>query len=403
MEKLKLHKLLSRYLSKTLVASEWDELKVLLEKNDDATVLDVLQIVWEEEAYVQKDRLFEPELEKIFANIRRFADPAASAEEHPERTSDSSIELSARTADSSIELSERASDFPIEKPARTSDFPMETLNDTADFPIELSDRKRLVSSDRFRQVLKVAGVLLVLVMVGLSGYFYRDRELMTHLGEKEITVNAPKGQQVIVTLPDSSVVHLNSESTLSYRQDFGYKNRNVYLEGEAFFEVRKDAISNFTINTEHLKAEVLGTRFNFYTYANEQVVELALVTGSVRIETKHHPVKQQLYLKPDEKMVYDKKTGNFNLEHANIPDETAWLRGELVFRSELIRDVLYKIERKYGVNIVVVGEVFQYDRFTGSFAGNEIRQVMDELKAHYGFVYRIEGADIWIEPENREK
>lgn len=346
MEKVKLYQLLSRYLSKSIQPSEWDELVVLLENSDDANVSDVLERLWEEEAYMQTNRSFERELEEILANIRAHADAAVS---------------------------------------------IDPSSDDAIAPTP----KRFVRNNPLRVVFRIAGILLIIISVGLGGYFYKDREFMAYLRQKEMVVHAAGGQRIIVTLPDSSVVHLNSASSLSYKQDFGYKDRNVRLEGEAFFEIRTDEAKKFTVQTEHLQAEVLGTCFNFYAYENENVVELALVEGSVSIETKRQPFKQ-IRLKPEEKVVYDKKTGSLKLEKANISFDTAWMRGELVFRSELIEDVLYKIERRYGVTITVLGEGLQSDRFTGYFGSHEIRDVMDELKTHYNFTYKVEGEQIWI-------
>ena len=246
-----------------------------------------------------------------------------------------------------------------------------------------------------RYTLRIAAVLLIVFLTGVTGYLYKDREYRIDLGDKDVIVNVARGQKVMLTLPDSSVVHLNSESMLSYKQDFGYKDRKVNFKGEAFFEVRKDVAKKFIVGTEYLDVEVTGTSFNFYAYENAEVVELALINGSVNVQTRTIPVKG-LSVKPNEKVVYDKRTGSLKLEKANIRFDTAWTRNELVFRSEPMKNVLREIERHYGVYIHVDDDAFTSDKFTGYFAYNSVRDVMEELKTHYKFKFKIEGEQILI-------
>ncbi|MDR0394998.1 MAG: FecR domain-containing protein [Tannerella sp.] len=260
--------------------------------------------------------------------------------------------------------------------------------------------RRHTASTNIREIVRYAGrvavILLIVFLTGVSGYLYKDHAYRVDLGAKEVVVDAARGQKIVVTLPDSSVVYLNSESSLRYRQDFGYKDRKVSFKGEAFFQVHRDEARKFVVGTEHLNAEVLGTDFNFYAYEDEQVVELSLIAGSVKVETKGLPLTA-LYVKPHEKVIYDKLSGNLRKEKANIRFETAWVRGELMFRSEPIENVFYKIERRFGVLIYMKGEGFGSDRFTGYFAYDDVRDVMNDLKMHYKFTYKMEGENIWID------
>ena|GEM_PF-96041 len=246
-----------------------------------------------------------------------------------------------------------------------------------------------------RYALRIAAVLLLAFLTGATGYLYKDREYRINISEKDVIVNVARGQRVMLTLPDSSVVHLNSESMLSYKQDYGYKDRKVMFKGEGFFEVRKDVAKTFVVGTEYLDVEVKGTSFNFYAYDNVDEVELALIQGSVSVQTKTAPVKS-LSVKPNEKVIYNKKTGSMKLEKANVRFDTAWTRNELVFRSEPMKNVLREIERRYGVYIHVDDVQFTSDKFTGYFAYNSVRDVMEELKTHYKFKYKIEGEQILI-------
>ena len=329
---------MSGYVSKTIKPSELEELKALLDNADDEQLSGALGLLWEKTEYSRENMASEKTLEKIYENISKNIKVGASE----------------------------------------------------------NTRKKGSVRKFLRYTLRIAGVLLLVFLLGVSGYLYKDREYRINLGEKDVIVNVARGQKVMFILPDSSVVHLNSESSLRYRQDFGYKDRAISFTGEGFFEVRKDITKKFIVNTEYLNAEVLGTSFNFYAYESDDEVELALISGGVRVETKTQPVREAR-VKPDEKVIYNKKTGTLKLEKANIRFDTAWMRDELVFRSEPLKNVLHEIERRYGVDIIVEGEALGTDdRFTGFFAYKNVRDVLEELKTHYMFKYKINGEQILI-------
>ena len=104
------------------------------------------------------------------------------------------------------------------------------------------------------------------------------------------------------------------------------------------------------VHTEYLDIEVLGTSFNVYSYERENVMEMALISGRIKIQTCSDP-SRVVYLKPNEKALFNKESGIITVEKTDNRFETAWLRGDLVFRSTKLSDVLAKLERRYGMNI----------------------------------------------------
>jgi ferric-dicitrate binding protein FerR (iron transport regulator) len=255
-------------------------------------------------------------------------------------------------------------------------------------------RRQPISTMLYR-TLRVAGIFLICLLTGISVYLYHDRGQMEDMGRNEVVLTVVKGQKATITLPDGSIVHLNSESSLRYLQNYGYAERKVNLDGEAFFEVKRDTVKKFTVRTEYLNVEVLGTSFNVYAYEKENTVEMTLVSGYVKIETQTTP-SHTIYVKPYEKAVYDKTTGKLHLVATDTHFDTAWMRGALVFRSEPIANVMSKIERRYGVYIHIEGEWPERDLFTGYFDSEHITDIMKILKTHYKFNYKIKGKDIWI-------
>lgn len=241
---------------------------------------------------------------------------------------------------------------------------------------------------------RIAAILLIPLLSLLSTYLY-----FYPVGDNpsvgELVVSADRGEKAGVTLPDGTKIRLNAESSLSYMPDFGKDLRKVELKGEAYFEVTKNEDKPFVVHTRYLDIEVLGTSFNVYSYEQEEVIEMALVSGKIKVVTRSEP-SHMVFLSPNEKALFNKNLGNITVEKTDNRFETAWLRGDLVFRSTKLSDVIAKLERKYGVNIHLNDPSLAEDMFTGNFDSEYIVEVMDLLERHYGFTYEIRGDDIYI-------
>lgn len=248
-----------------------------------------------------------------------------------------------------------------------------------------------------KQGFQIAASVIIILLTIVSIFLYTSNQKMTQLGERNVVVKVGKGERVSVTLPDGTHVRLNSESVLSYQQDFGLNGRNVSLTGEGYFEVVKNKEKSFVVNTEFLDILVMGTKFNVYTYATADSVEMALVEGNVQV-TAINPPHQSFNVKPNEKIVYNKKMGDMRIEASFNLVETAWISNELVFRSVSLKEVFNRVSRKYGVTFIVDDEIVLDDTYTGVFDEEEgdINEVMDILKENFKFKYRIKEDTIWI-------
>lgn len=246
-----------------------------------------------------------------------------------------------------------------------------------------------------KYTIHIAAIIILPLLLTVTAYIYNELKEMRLIGVKDVIVAIDRGQRGQILLPDSSIVYLNAASSLSYKQNFGYQERNVRLQGEAFFEVNKDPLRKFHVFTDHLKIEVTGTSFNVYAHEEESFVEMVLVSGSVLVETLEKPI-QRVKVKPNEKILFDKISNQLVVQATDTHFETAWMRGELAFRSEPIKNVFVKIERKYGVQIEVNGDWDEEDLFTGCFENYDIEQVLDILKAHYNIRYKIKDDHVSI-------
>lgn len=226
-----------------------------------------------------------------------------------------------------------------------------------------------------------ASVLLPLFMIA-TGYLYQKN---TVLSQKEFVAFTGEGEQVTISLPDSTKVTLSGGSRLSYNlSDYNSEERRVEFDGEAYFRVAKNPSSPFSIWAKGLKVSVLGTTFNLRARSVETTAELSLEEGSVCF----HALKtgQDVVLSPNQKAVLNQTDGTVTVEKDQYAtDASAWRRGELVFRNVPLTDVLEEIEKVYQVSIVMETEVvgYQNDLFTGVLSRININEVLEVIEHSY--------------------
>lgn len=247
-----------------------------------------------------------------------------------------------------------------------------------------------------RYWMQIAASLLLLIAGSLTVLTFMQQNEINALAEQNVVIRSGDYGKSLVTLPDGTIVHLNAKSSLTYSQDFGRNDRKVALSGEGFFEVKKDTEKKFTVGTGYMDIAVLGTKFNVYAYETKDIVEMSLVEGSVDVITSRPPY-QSIRVKPNEKVVYNKRTGNLLHERTSNKMETAWMNKELVFRSERLEDVFRCLSRKFAVTFSVDDETLLNDVYTGTFDDENVESIMRVLKYHYKFKYTNEDGVISIQ------
>ncbi len=236
-------------------------------------------------------------------------------------------------------------------------------------------------------------------------------------GIKDSVTVALNGERKKVLLPDSTTVHLNSGSRLSYNRDFGKGNRQVWLSGEAFFEVTKDKAHPFLVNTDRMIVKVLGTVFNVKAYDTKEDIETTVVEGKVEVSLKEGPEKKVILL-PSEKISlknnriikdepisrearpgisYEVKTVQPDIKKTGMPEEAAWVKEKVIFTDEPFETVALKMERWYNVHILFKNEKMKSILMNGDFDNVNINEAMHILQMMVGFKYTIRDNDIFIE------
>lgn len=208
----------------------------------------------------------------------------------------------------------------------------------------LTERKTLSVVLRWT---RVAAVLLLLLGIGYGIGSWREHSVSDVIVQNQlITAKGSKGR---FTLPDGSVVWLNSETKLTYPNQFTGNRRFVSLEGEAYFEVAKDAKKPFVVQAGEIDVEVLGTCFDLDSYSSGEFVETALLNGSVKISGK--ALKDPVYLKPNELFRYRKSDQIASVEEAKVGLYADWIKDRLVFDNDCLADILISMEGRYNMDI----------------------------------------------------
>lgn len=239
-----------------------------------------------------------------------------------------------------------------------------------------------------------AAAILIPLLLCTTLYFYQEHSSVQSRMAREYQVIAGKGERASVVLPDGTKVYLNSQSKLTYPASFDVNHRFVNLSGEAYFEVKHDEKRPFIVSTPQAKVKVSGTTFNLYAYPGQQVFEVALIEGKVEVIPDRMPDKT-VVLAPKQKVYYDVGTGSLRVLDTDLRVETAWKRGDLLFRSQSFPEIASRLESFYGMNIRVKG-VVPDELFTGSFHENDINQVLRNLQQHYRFTFQKTGNEICL-------
>lgn len=213
-----------------------------------------------------------------------------------------------------------------------------------------------------------------------------------------IEISAVPGSKAKVTLPDSSVVWLNSNATLRYPREFTETSRTVSLSGEALFEVKKNTKKPFTVHTDGMSIQVLGTVFNVLAEARSNVIETTLIEGSVALfKEKSDTGKAKWILAPNEQALFYKKNGTIRIKQVDAISYTAWVSGKFDFQRRTLQEIASTLERAFNVKFHIDSEKLKNKRLTGRFTNHEtLDEILSILQIPAHYTYKKEKGEIYI-------
>jgi len=210
-----------------------------------------------------------------------------------------------------------------------------------------------------------------------------------------------KATRAMIELADGSKIWLNADSKLSYPEVFENNSREVYLTGEAFFDIAANPKKPFIVHFKSGSVHVLGTSFNVRAYENE-AVQTSVKTGKVAFipAAPEGQKPDTIYITPDEKVTYRpspvKDDEDLVKEITSAEDDKAWTEGRLVFRDETLENIAYELERTFGKKVTFENDAPRYFRLTGAFQNNSLQDIMYYLARSKAFHYTITDSTLLI-------
>lgn len=213
------------------------------------------------------------------------------------------------------------------------------------------------------------------------------------------TLTVPYGKQFELVLSDGTKVNLNSGSSIKYPVQFAAnENREVSLNGEAYFDVAKNPENPFIVNANELKVRVLGTKFNLSAYPEESTISTVLVEGLVGLyDDNHYNSETATLITPGFKGSYNESDRTILKEKVDTRIYTSWINGQLIFRNIPFKNIIKKLERNYNVQITNNNTVLNEQFFNANFdAHEEISTILNTFQKSFDFNYTIHQNQISI-------
>jgi transmembrane sensor len=240
-------------------------------------------------------------------------------------------------------------------------------------------------------------------------------------------MKAPLGARSEIKLDDGTLVNLNAGSTIKYNNYYNTNNRDLILDGEAFFKVAKNIDIPLIVSTGNINIKATGTEFNVKAYSDEEIVETTLIEGKIEIsQIGENAENKMLKLTPNQKAIYIKKADHLTLEKikeiepsavipakvegdkmlisqkVNVDQETAWTKNKMIIRGESLENICIKLQRKYNVTFIFSSEDIKKFRFTGILQDETLEQVLDVIKLTSPINYWLDGKTVLM-VSNREE
>ena len=241
---------------------------------------------------------------------------------------------------------------------------------------------------------RVAAILILPLLIVAGFYLFSTKDFQVQYSEAIV----PKGQKSEIVLPDSTHIWLNSGTRLRYPTEFGKGNRDVFLTGEAYFEVTPNKHKPFIVHAAEVDVKVLGTKFNVRAYSDDKDIETALLSGKVNLIVQPNTEKSsELQMLQGEMIGYTKSNNSISKTGFVIDEVIGWKSNRLVFRDDTFNNLVKKIERWYNVQIIYDKSKFQNQRLTVELLeGESVERLFQIIEKAINVNYRIDKQKIYI-------
>jgi len=243
----------------------------------------------------------------------------------------------------------------------------------------------LLRKNNFR-ILIAAATVACLMAIGGATLWIVSRNAFNQMTAGSTIVETKEGEKARVILSDSSEVILNSDSRVQYVGDYNLSDRRVKLSGEAFFDISTNPEKPFVVQLDNMSISATGTRFNVYSFNNENRVETTLEEGVIHVLVKG---KEPIYVRSGQQVVYFVNTGEVKVLDVNTDTYTSWKENMLRFNDTPLEEAFRRIGRKYNVTFEVTNRDLLDLKYTATFIDESVEEVMEMLKAVSPITYKI--------------
>nr|WP_321356351.1 FecR family protein [uncultured Draconibacterium sp.] len=235
------------------------------------------------------------------------------------------------------------------------------------------------------------------VIIGLLAGAYVTSLLQTNTEPVYYAAHSPKGSVSQLIMPDSTIVFLNADSRVRYQMEGNKKNREVYLEGEAWFDVAKNKKKPFIVHTPVYDVKVTGTQFNIKAYKSDSELTTTLEEGQILIQSAgDFRLAEDIVVKPGEQVILNKDSKEISIKNVNPEWFSSWKDNKLVFVNMDLKELVVLLERKYGVDIEVKNKEILKLHFDGTIKNESIIEFLEIIKNTLPIDYKVVGQKIEI-------
>ncbi len=266
---------------------------------------------------------------------------------------------------------------------------------------KLHSTKSEFSLTRILKVYQKIAAFLLIPVIGL-GILYWVSQTGESSGQFSETI-APRGQKSQIVLADGTKVWLNSDTKIKYPGNFSKNQRDVYLDGEAFFEVSKNAHQPFVVHTSGIDVKVLGTKFNIKAYSDENQIETSLFEGKVNLLLNDPSSTQTIEkeIRPGQSFVYSKTDKNLIPNRFPKEEINGWKKNQLIFKDDTFSNLVRKLERWYDVEVIYDENQFNDRRLTVElYEGERLDRLMGIISLALSVNYQYEKGKIILTPKS---
>jgi len=271
-----------------------------------------------------------------------------------------------------------------------------------DTPSAFSKLKKRISGDKnlkgwFYYWQKIAAILLLPFIAVSVFQFFTSRQQPATVSSSVIynEIKTSPGLRSDFQLPDGTKVWLNGSTKIKYPIAFTGKERRIFMEGEAYFEVAKNKKKPFVVDMGTLQVQAVGTAFNCMAYPDDHLVETTLAEGKVKItRLAEGQAKGEYMLNPGQILTYKLNSDKFYLQQGDLSKHLSWLNGKFMFRNDPLEEVCKQLGRWFNADIEIKDEVLRTYSFTGTFHNEGLREILDLISLTSPISYTITERDV---------